>query len=147
MRLALAFAIAGILAGGAALADEPGKGKGRGKDRVNPSQQVETVEVKFGERERVIVREHYESEFRAGRCPPGLAKKNNGCLPPGQARKWSVGQPLPRDVVFYEVPTTLVVKIGLPPVGYRYVRVANDILMIALGTGIVLDAIKDLGRM
>ena len=23
----------------------------------------------------------------AGGCPPGLAKKNNGCLPPGQARK------------------------------------------------------------
>ncbi len=26
-------------------------------------------------------------------CPPGLAKKNNGCLPPGQARKrYNVGQ-------------------------------------------------------
>jgi hypothetical protein len=28
-----------------------------------------------------------------GRCPPGLARKNNGCLPPGQARKmYDVGQ-------------------------------------------------------
>ncbi|MEO7365446.1 MAG: hypothetical protein ABIW03_03920 [Sphingomicrobium sp.] len=28
-----------------------------------------------------------------GGCPPGLAKKNNGCLPPGQAKKlYSVGQ-------------------------------------------------------
>lgn len=28
-----------------------------------------------------------------GRCPPGLAKKNNGCLPPGQAKKlYNVGQ-------------------------------------------------------
>ena len=26
-------------------------------------------------------------------CPPGLAKKHNGCLPPGQARKrYNVGQ-------------------------------------------------------
>ena len=26
-------------------------------------------------------------------CPPGLAKKNNGCLPPGQAKKlYNVGQ-------------------------------------------------------
>ncbi|WP_300975424.1 hypothetical protein [Sphingomonas sp. LHG3406-1] len=25
-------------------------------------------------------------------CPPGLAKKNNGCLPPGQAKKLGVGQ-------------------------------------------------------
>jgi len=22
-----------------------------------------------------------------GDCPPGLAKKDNGCLPPGQAKK------------------------------------------------------------
>ncbi|HXG82365.1 MAG TPA: hypothetical protein VNJ05_11265 [Sphingomicrobium sp.] len=29
-------------------------------------------------------------------CPPGLAKKNNGCLPPGQAKKlFNVGQRWP----------------------------------------------------
>ena len=28
-----------------------------------------------------------------GSCPPGLAKKNNGCMPPGQAKKlYNVGQ-------------------------------------------------------
>jgi hypothetical protein len=28
-----------------------------------------------------------------GACPPGLAKKNNGCMPPGQAKKlFNVGQ-------------------------------------------------------
>lgn len=27
-----------------------------------------------------------------GGCPPGLAKKNNGCMPPGQARKLARGQ-------------------------------------------------------
>jgi hypothetical protein len=28
-----------------------------------------------------------------GACPPGLAKKNNGCMPPGQARQlFNVGQ-------------------------------------------------------
>src|SRR5262245_9557982 len=25
--------------------------------------------------------------YGTDRCPPGLAKKHNGCLPPGQARK------------------------------------------------------------
>jgi len=30
---------------------------------------------------------------RRGSCPPGLAKKNNGCLPPGQAKQmYNVGQ-------------------------------------------------------
>ena len=32
------------------------------------------------------------SDFEGGSCPPGLAKKNNGCLPPGQARKLYRGQ-------------------------------------------------------
>ena len=34
--------------------------------------------------------------YGTGGCPPGLAKKNNGCLPPGQAKKlFNVGQRLP----------------------------------------------------
>jgi len=39
-----------------------------------------------------------------------------------------------------------VMQIGAPPPGYRYVRVATDILLIAAGTGMVVDAIQDLGR-
>jgi hypothetical protein len=31
--------------------------------------------------------------YGVGGCPPGLAKKHNGCLPPGQAKKlFNVGQ-------------------------------------------------------
>ena len=30
--------------------------------------------------------------YGVGGCPPGLAKKNNGCMPPGQARKLNRGQ-------------------------------------------------------
>jgi hypothetical protein len=34
--------------------------------------------------------------YGAGGCPPGLAKKNNGCLPPGQAKKlYNIGQRYP----------------------------------------------------
>ena len=67
-------------------------------------------------------------------------------MPPGQAKKWRVGSPLPRNVVIYEVPPALIVKIGAPPAGYKYVRVAADILLIAAGTRMVVDAITDLGR-
>ena len=68
-------------------------------------------------------------------------------MPPGQAKKWHRGKPLPASVVYYEVPPALVVRIGAPPAGHRYVRVAADILLIAVGTGMVVDAIQDLGRM
>lgn len=34
--------------------------------------------------------------YGAGGCPPGLAKKHNGCMPPGQAKKlYNVGQRWP----------------------------------------------------
>lgn len=101
----------------------------------------------FGEPQRRVAHEYYEPRFKAGKCPPGLAKKHNGCMPPGQAKKWRMGYPLPHDVVYYPVPSGVSVQIGLPPAGYRYVRVAADILLIAVGTGIVVDAIEDLGRL
>ena len=164
---ALALVIAGILAAGQAVADKPswaGSGKGEkgehrekseqgrqrdgdGRARRDDARSSAKMREHFGERHRTIVHEYYSEQFRSGRCPPGLAKKHNGCMPPGQARKWIIGRPLLRDVIYYEVPPALVVQFGRPPTGYRYVRVASDILLIALGTGMVIDAIQDLGRM
>ena len=104
------------------------------------------VNVHFGDHERVVVRDYYQERGRVGRCPPGLAKKHNGCMPPGQAKKWRKGYPLPREVVYHDLPPRVVIQIGTPPSGYKYVRVAADILLIAIGTGLVVDAIEDLGR-
>jgi len=50
-------------------------------------------------------------------------------------------------VIYYNVPQALIVQIGQPPAGHRYVRVATDILLIAIGTGMVIDAIEDIGGM
>ncbi len=104
------------------------------------------VDVYFGNEDRVIVRDYYDEREQKGRCPPGLAKKRNGCMPPGQAKKWHKGRPLPRSVIYYDLPPSVVIKLRLPPSGHKYVRVAADILLIAIGTGIVIDAIEDLGR-
>lgn len=163
-KCALALVIGGILTAGPVMADKPawaGAGKGgrderadrrdeqrgerRDSDRDRDRHSVRERRH-FEDRHRVVVREYYVEEFRGGRCPPGLRKRHNGCVPPGHAKKWQVGRPLPRDVIFHDVPRPLVVQIGLPPSGHRYVRVATDILMIAIGTGIVVDAIHDLGR-
>ena len=104
------------------------------------------VNVHFGDHERVVVRDYYEERGRMGRCPSGLAKKHNGCMPPGQAKKWHKGRPLPRGVVYHDLPPRVIVQIGAPPAGHKYIRVAADILLIAVGTGMVVDAIEDLGR-
>ncbi|MEO0003422.1 MAG: hypothetical protein RLZZ22_1114 [Pseudomonadota bacterium] len=101
--------------------------------------------TRFGERHRESVRDYFEPRVRAGRCPPGLAKKNNGCLPPGQARQWVMGQALPHELVRYPLPVELQRRLGRPPVGYEYMRVDNDILLLIIGTGMVVDAIENLG--
>lgn len=101
----------------------------------------------FGDSQRAVVRDYYEPRIKAGSCPPGLAKKNNGCLPPGQAKKWQVGRSLPADVVYHSIPNSVLVQLGVPPAGHKYVRVAADILLIAVGTNMVIDAIVDLGRL
>ena len=162
MKYALSLVISGILAAGPVMADKPawaGAGKG-GKDQNIDRRDEQRGEQKkeqrdgpsaerrghFDDQHRAAVREYYTEQLRGGRCPPGLAKKHNGCMPPGQAKKWQLGRPLPRDVIYYSVPQPLVLQIGPPPSGYRYVRVASDILMIAVGTGMVVDAIQDLGR-
>lgn len=100
----------------------------------------------FGDIQRRAAYDYYGPQFRSGNCPPGLAKKGNGCQPPGQAKKWRVGSRLPSDVVYYPVPNSVSVQLGVPPAGYKYVRVAADILLIAVGTSMVVDAIEDLGR-
>jgi hypothetical protein len=136
---ALALVIALCLGAAPAIAAKPewaGEGKGHSKGK----------QKHFDDDKRSYVRSYYEEEFRGGHCPPGLAKKHNGCMPPGQAKKWRVGRPLPQDVVIYDVPPALVVRLGTPPPGYRYVRCASDILLIAVGTRMVADAIIDLGR-
>ena len=162
-RLALGVVLAAICLPGTALADKPeGKGKGKGHERSEQRQDNARDDdhrnrekgrlppgagSHFHDQHRVHVRAYYGNEHRRGHCPPGLAKKHNGCMPPGQAKKWQIGKPIPRDVVYYDLPQPLVVQIGAPPAGYRYVRAAADILLIAVGTGIVIDAIQDLGRL
>jgi Ni/Co efflux regulator RcnB len=166
MKCALALVIGGILAAGPVMADKPAGAGKSGKDERMDRRDEQRGERRddgehaqrgrnghsaegrghFEDRHRASVREYYDEQFRGGRCPPGLAKKHNGCMPPGQAKRWDLGRPLPRDVIYYSVPQPLLVQIGPPPSGYRYVRVATDILLIAIGTGMVVDAIQDLGR-
>lgn len=126
--------------------DEDNHGEYRRDDDRHGDDLNVNVNVHFGDRERVVIHDYYEERYHKGRCPPGLRKKHNGCMPPGLAKRWKRGRPLPRDVVYHDLPPRIIVEIGAPPRGHKYVRVAADILLIAVGTGIVVDAIEDLGR-
>ncbi len=143
-----------VLGGGSAWAQKPewaGQGKGPGKaersQAAGPDRTDIRVSVYFGDVHRQVLRDYYSPRIRAGNCPPGLAKKNNGCMPPGLAKAWRLGQPLPRDVMYYPLPNEVAVRLGTPPAGHKFVRVAADILLIAVGTSMVIDAIEDLSSL
>lgn len=103
------------------------------------------VEMRFSDGDRRYIHDYYRGQWNTGHCPPGLAKKGNGCMPPGQARAWVVGRPLPMNIQRYPLPGEVLISLPMPPAGYEFVRVASDILLIAVGTGMVVDAVTDLG--
>ena len=152
MRRALALVIPALLIGIASPAwadkdkDNRGKGKhGHGDRGGGPAVVVQPVRVVVPDRDRTVVYQYYRSEFSAGRCPPGLAKKGNGCLPPGQAKKlWVIGQPLPPAVVYEPVPRAVVQQLAPVPPGYDYVRVDNDVLLMDMTNRMVADVVNDI---
>ena len=104
----MTFLAAAALAVGGGAAAKPGNSKGPGAksgDHQERSAPDIDISISLGEAHRSIVRDHYRAN-----CPPGLAKKNNGCLPP-----------LPR--------------------GYGYRMVDGDLVVVALATLIIADAI------
>ncbi len=144
-RFILGMAVVAIaLASPAAGNPDKDKDKDKGKKKDKRGESV-TVAVGFNTEQRDFVRVYFVEKHGKGKCPPGLAKKNNGCLPPGQAKKrYSRGHPLPPGIEIRPVPAELEVRIGLPPPGYRYAVVDGDLVKLAVGTLLVVDAIDGL---
>jgi len=139
------------LAAGPAFADKGGKGKGKSKGKDGEAAVVVKEKeggrevVVFADRDREAVRTYWVDTYGRGNCPPGLAKKNRLCLPPGQMKKrYVVGRPLPNTIVYQPLPPVLVTRLGPAPRGYEYVMVDGDVVKLAVGTRLVADAIEAL---
>lgn len=103
-----------------------------------------SISFGFGNDDIRLVRDYYGGQIAKGNCPPGLAKKGNGCQPPGQAKKWQRGQALGSDIRYYDIPNELRIRLPVPPINHRYVQYGTDLLLITVGTAIVVDAITDI---
>ena len=157
-----------LIASGSAYAEKPEKGNGnQGKNKEQSEQRGQkenrkgggnekgnradggrdsgqggvSVSFNFGSAETRIVRDYYGGQVAKGKCPPGLAKKGNGCQPPGQAKQWQKGRALGSDVRYYDIPNELRIRLPAPPLNHKYVQLGTDLLLIAVGTAIVVDAI------
>ena len=157
-----------LIASGSAYAEKPEKGNGnQGKNKEQSEQRGQkenrkgggnekgnrvdggrdsgqggvSVSFNFGGAETRIVRDYYGGQVAKGKCPPGLAKKGNGCQPPGPAKQWQKGRALGSDVRYYDIPNELRIRLPAPPLNHKYVQLGTDLLLIAVGTAIVVDAI------
>lgn len=139
--------------GTAALAQGHGKGQGQGQGHGNPPVQAQpapaptpasrgsaSVSVTIAAADQGVIRQYYGHQATQGFCPPGLAKKNNGCIPPGQAKKWALGQPLPVGVPYYLLPPALLGRLTPAPSGYLYVQVDSDVLLMGAATRMIVSA-------
>jgi hypothetical protein len=81
-------------------------------------------------------------------CPPGLAKKAVPCVPPGQAKKWQIGAPLPRGINYTVLNKDEWESLGLrrPADGTRYVMIDNQVVRMNQATREVLEAVAAVGR-
>ncbi len=161
----ITLAIASLLMVGTAFAknqgDEHEKGGGkhaqkhedktqkRADKAEKKAEKREREEVKqgayFNDQQRTVVRQYYTTTYsNTKRCPPGLAKKNNSCLPPGQVQDLVVGQPVPKNVTVYQVAQPVIRKLPAAPAGYRYERIGGDIVLVQQESNIVVDIIKGL---
>ena len=161
----VALAIASLLMAGTAIAKKDGddhergggkhsekheeKAEKRADKAAKKFEKREREEIKqgayFNDQQRTLVRQYYTTTYsNSKRCPPGLAKKNNGCLPPGQVQDLIVGQPVPRNVTVYQVAQPVIRKLPPAPVGYRYERIGGDIVLVQQENNIIVDVIKGL---
>lgn len=147
IEIALVLFVA-VAAGGPALARKPDALGNSGTQQSSQEHPASAhaqpdgrdSDVYFNEDRRILIRNFYARSPKSGDCPPGLARKNNGCHPPGQLKKWRRGEPLPSDVVYQELPDALIEQLGRRPEGRQIIQVDSDVLLISTATGLVLDA-------
>lgn len=122
---------------------EPGKGRGHGQDKGKAH--VALLEphlrgARFDDGERERIRDFIVLQERRD-CPPGLAKKGNGCMPPGHAKPYRVG-----EVLAVKYPQSiwhaLADMISPPPENHRYVRINHDVLLVEDHSNRVIDVVS-----
>ena len=123
MKKLILLAGAMALASTAGLAAKPDHAKGQGhSSQAKMNQGGKSTSKARGKTARGIVTDARHGRLYAldarGSCPPGLAKRNNGCMAPGQAKKqYNVGQRYNRNAgnlwSYNQIPDALRSQYGL----------------------------------
>ena len=149
-KLILLAAAASMAAGMPALA-KPGKGQGhaahaKGKSSVHTTHRVTRLDRNGNGILDSRERRAGTNRYGANNCPPGLARKNNGCLPPGQAKKlFAHGQRIPAGYRFYnnynDIPLAYRSRVPFSDTS-RYIYRDNTVYVVNPRTRLVTSVIN-----
>jgi hypothetical protein len=133
---------------GASMASQHGRSNLSTRVDGNRNGILDRRERGYRDRDRDGRDDRYENRYGANSCPPGLAKKDNGCMPPGQAKRlFREGQRIPGGYKYYtdynNIPVQYRNQYNLDP-NYRYIYRDNQIYVVDPRTSLVQRVIGSL---
>jgi len=105
--------------------------------------------IKIYDNDRIILSQYVEDRYRAsyqdnwhrGHHGHGHGYNDYRHYRQPIERQYIVGYPLPYDVTYYSVPYEVRSHLRPTPIGYQYIRVDDDVLLINSATKNVIDAV------
>lgn len=94
--------------------------------------------IKIYDNDRIILNRYVEDRYRTT-YPREWSRHYYGYPP--TSRRYIVGYPLPNEVVYYSVPYEVRSRMRPVPIGYEYIRVDNDVLLMNVASKQIIDAI------
>ena len=95
----------------------------------------------LAENDRAALVSYYRNDYANRTCPADLIATERGCE---TKPLWTVGEPLDPQATYEALPERLLAQLGPAPDGYRYIRVADHILLMVVGTRIIRADVLDL---
>lgn len=128
--------------------DDHGNGRGkhekkwdRDDDNEKHSRTISrSSSYRFQPAEREVIIRYLTRDY-GGKCPPGLAKKHNGCIPPGHQARYRPGIILDNEAEWQEPPVEIIEHLRPAPIHTRYVMVDKNVLLVSEATKKILDAV------
>ena len=95
----------------------------------------------LAENDRTTLVSYYRADYANRTCPSDLIATARGC----ETRPlWTLGEPLDPLATYELLPERLLTQLGPAPDGYRYIRVADHILLMVTATRIIRADVVDL---
>lgn len=99
-------------------------------------------EMAISDNDRVLLGK-YVNHYYKNTCPWEHDYRFKKCVAPNpdQKRGYVIGYALPSDVAYEDLPRQFISRLHVIPVGYKYVRVENDVVLINASTREVVDSV------